>query len=98
VAVKAVVDTNLWVSALINPFGSPARLRKAFEEGRFEVVISEPIIKEIADVLNRLRIKDKYGISLSDIRGLLELIEARSNMFCFPEISVSVGTKMTMSS
>ena len=54
--VKAVVDTNIWVSALINPFGHPAKLRKHFEDGDFIAVISEPILNEIADVLIRPRI------------------------------------------
>jgi predicted nucleic acid-binding protein len=30
-AVKAVIDTNIWVSALLNPFGFPAKVREAFE-------------------------------------------------------------------
>ena len=77
-AVKAVIDTNIWVSALLNPFGFPAKLRKAFEEGIFHVVVSEPIVDELAEVLNRPRIKDRYGITESDIQGLLTLIEERS--------------------
>lgn len=77
--VKAVIDTNVWVSALLNPTGYPARLRKAFEKGIFEVVISEPILREIADVLLRPRIKDKYGISGKDIEELLTLIEERAD-------------------
>lgn len=43
------------------------------------MVISEAIIEEIADVLNRPKIKDKYGISESDIRELLVLIEERAD-------------------
>jgi len=78
VAVRAVIDTNIWVSALLNPHGYPAKLRKAFEEGLIEVIISEPILEEIADVLNRPRIKDKYGITEADIRELLILVEERS--------------------
>ena len=77
-AVRAVIDTNIWVSALLNPHGYPAKLRKAFEEGLIEVIISEPILEEIADVLNRPRIKDKYGITEADIRELLILVEERS--------------------
>ena len=34
-AIKAVIDTNIWVSALLNPCGYPAQLRKAFEIGSF---------------------------------------------------------------
>lgn len=78
-AVRAVIDTNIWVSSFLNPSGSPAKLRKAFEKGVFHVVISEAIIEEIADVLSRPKIKDKYGISESDIRELLVLIEERAD-------------------
>ena len=77
-AVRAVIDTNIWVSALLNPHGYPAKLRKAFEEGLIEVIISEPILEEIADVLSRPRIRDKYGVTEADIRELLILIEERS--------------------
>jgi putative PIN family toxin of toxin-antitoxin system len=78
VAVKAVIDTNIWVSSVLNPFGFPARLRKSFEEGAFLAVISEPILEELADVLNRPRIKDKYGITENDIKELLILVEERA--------------------
>lgn len=77
-AIKAVIDTNIWVSALLNPFGFPAALRKAFAEGAFQSIISEPILLELAEVLNRPRIKDKYGLTVKDIQELLILIEERS--------------------
>ena len=77
-AVKAVIDTNVWVSSLLNPFGFPAKLRKSFEEGIFHAVISESILEELAEVLNRPRIKDKYGISENDIKELLVLIEEQA--------------------
>jgi hypothetical protein len=34
-----VVDTNVWVSALLNPRGFPARLLRAFLEGQFTPVV-----------------------------------------------------------
>lgn len=77
--VRVVIDTNnMGVSALLNPSGYPAMLRKAFEDQLFEVVISEPILKEIAEVLSRPSIKNKYGITETDIKELLILIEERS--------------------
>ena len=76
--IKVVIDTNIWVSSLLNPSGFPAKLRKLFEEGALLVIISRPILEEIAEVLNRPRIKNKYGISETDIRELLTLIEERS--------------------
>ena len=76
--IKAVIGTNIWISALINPFGYPAKLRKHFENGDFAAVISEPILDEIVDVLSRPKIKDKYEITPEDIRELLTLIEERA--------------------
>ena len=77
-AIKVVIDTNIWVSALINPFGYPARIRKAFEKSIFQVVVSEPILEELADVLNRPRIREKYDVTPEDIEEILTLIEERS--------------------
>jgi putative PIN family toxin of toxin-antitoxin system len=78
VPLKAVIDTNIWVSALINPFGHPARLRKHFENEDFTAVVSEAILEEIADVLSRPKIKDKYGIIEEDVKELLTLIDERA--------------------
>lgn len=77
-AIKVVIDTNIWVSALLNPFGYPARIRKSFEKGVFKVVVSEPILQELADVLDRPRIKEKYGVTPEDTEEILTLIEERS--------------------
>lgn len=75
---RVVIDTNVWVSSIINPFGFPAILRTYFENGLFDVLISEPMFEELAEVLNRPRIKNKYGINDGDIEQLLLLIEERS--------------------
>jgi len=63
---------------IINPFGYPARVRKSFEKGLFQVVVSEPILEELADVFNRPRIREKYDITPEDIEEILTLIEERS--------------------
>lgn len=77
-AIRTVIDTNIWVSSLLNPFGFPARLRKSFEESVFNVIISELMLEELAEVLNRPKLKNKYGIFEDDIKELLILIEERS--------------------
>jgi len=77
-AVKAVIDTNIWVSAILNPFGFPSKLLRSFAQGLFQPTISEPMFLELAEVLNRPRIKDKYGLTADDIKELLVLIEEHS--------------------
>jgi putative PIN family toxin of toxin-antitoxin system len=78
VVIKVVIDTNIWISALLNPFGYPARIKKSFEKGAFQVVVSEPILEELADVLHRPRIREKYDVAPEDIEEILTLIEERS--------------------
>ena len=73
-----LVDTNVWVSALINPRGFPARLKDAWLEGRFDVVVSLPLLEEIADVLTRPRIQNKYKLRDNDIEELLRLLQERA--------------------
>lgn len=77
-AVKAVIDTNIWVSAILNPHGFPSKLREGFKKELFKTIISEPMLEELAEVLSRPRIKDKYGITEKQIKELLVLLEEKS--------------------
>jgi putative PIN family toxin of toxin-antitoxin system len=52
----AVIDTNVWISSLLNPRGSPAQLLKAFVEERFTPVMSEALLAELTSVLSRPRL------------------------------------------
>jgi putative PIN family toxin of toxin-antitoxin system len=49
-ALKAVLDTNVWVSALLWG-GKPAAVIKAAEEGKVGIFASEEIVVEISQVL-----------------------------------------------
>ena len=48
---KAVIDTNVFLSALINRSGAPSKLRKRWLDGQFILVTSPAIEFEYADVL-----------------------------------------------
>lgn len=85
-AIRVVIDTNVWVSSLLNPTGYPAQLRRKWEEGKFKLVISDPLMDEFIDVLNRPRIRDKYGIKQDTILELFLLIAQRAD-----HVSVSGG-------
>lgn len=78
--------TNVRVSSLLNHTGRPAMLRKAFEEGVFHVIISEPLLEKITDVLNRPKIKSRYELTDDNIEELLTLLTNTRNMPCSPEM------------
>ena len=53
---RVVIDTNVWVSAFINPHGAPAQLRFAWYSNQFSVITSLPMVEELAEVLSRPRL------------------------------------------
>jgi putative PIN family toxin of toxin-antitoxin system len=75
---RAVIDTNVWVSALLTPHGYPAQVVKAFRDGLFEAVVSEPLLNEIEAVLLRPRIVKKYPVDEATVREYLALLRSRS--------------------
>jgi putative PIN family toxin of toxin-antitoxin system len=71
---KAVLDTNILVSAFITPRGAPAKLLQAWREGQFDLVTSLPIFVELQEALYRPTIQIRYHLSLEDIHNFLTLI------------------------
>lgn len=50
---RAIVDTNVWVSAFLTPGGTPAQLLNEVKRGRLTLVYSVPIEAEYREVLSR---------------------------------------------
>jgi len=65
-----VIDTNVLVSALLNPAGIPAKILKMLLDGRFVAAVNEDIIEEYTDVLNRA----KFGFNPYDIADLMSYL------------------------
>ena len=60
---RVVLDTNVIISGLINPKGPPGEVLKALKAGRFILVTSQAINEEILEVMDRPRLRDKYGLA-----------------------------------
>lgn len=74
---RAVVDTNVLVSALIRPQGRVGALLRRLREGTYTLLYTQPLLEELVDVLNRPRIRDKYGLDEEDVKTVLALILLR---------------------
>ncbi len=74
---RVVVDTNVWVSVLLNRHGFPAQVLTAFATGRFILLTSGPLLDELAEVLARPRIARKYGVTQTDIDEVIALLRER---------------------
>lgn len=85
--IRAVLDTNVIVSGVLNPEGGPGKVLQAALEGqRFQMVTSLPILAEVGEVLRRPRIARRHGAVERDIALLLVRL-----------FSVSLVTEGTMS-
>ncbi len=76
--VVVLIDTNIWVSALINPRGHPAQVVNAWLDGRFDVVLSLPLLQELVEVLHRPRIRHKRHIAEQDVQRLIDLLSEQA--------------------
>jgi len=76
--IVALIDTNVWVSALINPHGFPARTREAWLTGQFKIIISKPLLEELEDVLHRPRIQQRFGVTDAQAEALLLLVTEKA--------------------
>jgi putative PIN family toxin of toxin-antitoxin system len=72
---RVVLDTNVFVSSLLNKTGAPARLMDAWRAGVYALVTSPPIMAEIKAVLEFPRIRERYALADDDIRQLFDLLE-----------------------
>ena len=50
---RLILDTNVLLSAQLSPRGAPAKLLAAWEQKRFTLVISDELLAELREVLER---------------------------------------------
>jgi predicted nucleic acid-binding protein len=68
--VRAVIDLNVIISAIISQLGIPHQIWSAWlSEQRLELMISEGMILELADKLATPRIARRYGVRVSHVRS-----------------------------
>ena len=77
---RAVIDTGVFVSALIRPQGRTGAVLQALKDKRFTLIYSTDILVEIIDVLGRDKFRSKYHISPDGIAALIDLIRLRGEL------------------
>jgi uncharacterized protein len=77
--IRAVLDTNVVVSAMLKAGGTSSRIVKAGVAGHFQWVVSEALLREYQEVLFRPRFKLDPG----NVEDLMKFIRA-SVIITFP--------------
>ena len=71
-SISVVLDTDILVSALLSPFGPPARVFDPALVGEIRLVYDDRIVAEYREVLVRRR----FGFALAAIADVMALIAA----------------------
>lgn len=58
---RAVLDPNVIVSALVSPRGTPASLAARWRDGRFELIVSEALLRELASALEYPKLRKRVS-------------------------------------
>ena len=75
--IRAIVDTNILVRATIRPQGTVGPVLSELRNGRYVLLYSDALLKEVIEVLGRPRLRTKYQIGEERIRAMLDLILLR---------------------
>ncbi|HLC03497.1 MAG TPA: putative toxin-antitoxin system toxin component, PIN family [Anaerolineales bacterium] len=75
--IRAVIDPSILVRALIKPQGTVGPVLEGLRNAAYQLLYSDPLVTELADVLARPRLRAKYGLTPEDVATVLSLILLR---------------------
>ena len=70
--ISAVLDTNILASGAIKPSSIPGQILKQWRDGKFELIISQHILSELEETLNKSYFRNI--LKTQDVDDLLELL------------------------
>lgn len=77
---RVVLDTNVLVSGLMLPDSVPGKIVGAWRAAHFDLVLSEPLIAELARVLSYPKIHARLRWEEDDIAGYLLLLRFKAEI------------------
>jgi putative PIN family toxin of toxin-antitoxin system len=80
--VRAVLDTNVLISALLSPRGSPAKLLRAWIDGHFELIVSPLLLAELQRALAYPKLRRR--IEAHDARTFMAWLSASATVAADP--------------
>jgi uncharacterized protein len=71
---KIVIDTNIFISALIKP-GNSQKIFDFLTTGSFQAFYPTQLLEEFAEVATRPKVADKYKITTEKLKNFLAVIQ-----------------------
>lgn len=87
---RAVLDANVFVSALLSKQGAPQAIISRWQEDAFEMLISDEIMDEVRRVLYYPKIAQLHRLSDAEIKEFLALLRDEAHLIA-PKERLSVS-------
>ncbi len=71
---RVVLDANVIVSSVITPSGHTAEILRLWEQEKFDLLISVPILVEVQRVCHYPKLKEKYHLTEERIEEVITLL------------------------
>ncbi len=78
--IRAVIDTNMLIRALIKPQGTVGPVLTTLRDGRYTIVYAPELLDELIEKLSLPRIRLKYHVETEQIEALLGIVALRGEM------------------
>ena len=88
---RAVLDPNLIISAVLSRTGAPARLLEAWSRGAFELIVSEQLLSELERALAYPKLLKH--IPAEDAAALIELLRNEAEFSTDPQEPPPIGSE-----
>jgi uncharacterized protein len=88
--VRAVLDPNVIISALLTPAGAPGKILRKWIEGAFELVVSPQLLAELERALAYPKLRRR--ITEEDGAELLDLLRSEARIEHDPGSTVEIGS------
>lgn len=70
--IKVVIDANVFISALLTPGGTAARVLDLARQRAFDLLLSPPILREWRRVLQYPKLKKRHGLTPDELEAFLK--------------------------
>jgi uncharacterized protein len=89
--VRAVLDPNVLISALLSRTGAPARVVALWLNGAFELLVSPILLEELERALTYPKLRDR--ISQSDAAAAVDLFKRSAVLAADPAVAAGVTSR-----
>jgi putative PIN family toxin of toxin-antitoxin system len=87
---RIVIDTNVLLSGLMIPEGTPGRIIAAWRKRNFDLVVSEPMLEELARVLAYPKIRKRLNWDDETISRYIALLRFEAEVVSVEGVKANV--------